>query len=55
MQRLDLSLHSHPKEFLGVESEPMLSAMKKYPLLDSSEQGQIRDATSGRIASPTHY
>ena len=32
MQRLDLGLNSHPKEFLGMESEHLLTQMEKSPL-----------------------
>ena len=67
--RLHLSLYFHPKEFLGMESEPMLSATEKSPLPESQRRvkparlhqaGQPAQHTthwapSRRTASPTHY
>ena len=38
VHRLDLDLYSHPKEFWGMESEPMLTHV------NSSEEVRIRDA-----------
>ena len=38
MHRLDLSLYSHPKEFEGMESEPMLSPKEKSPLPEGSDE-----------------
>ena len=32
VHRLDLGLYSHPKEFWGMEKEPMLTAREKSPL-----------------------
>ena len=32
VHRLDLGLYSHPKEFQGMESEPMLTPREKSPL-----------------------
>ena len=32
VDRLDLGLYSHPKEFGGMESEPMLTPREKSPL-----------------------
>ena len=54
VHRLDLGLYSRPKEFWGMESEPMLTPRGKSPLPEGSKEGRIRDAAS-RIASPTHY
>ena len=34
VHRLDLSLYSHPKEFEGMDSEPMLTPREKSPLLE---------------------
>ena len=58
VQRLDLGLYSHPKEFFGgMESEPMLTPREISPLPEkvSSEEGPTHDAASSRTASPTHY
>ena len=57
VHRLDLSLYSHPKEFGGMESEPMLAPREKSPLPEkfSSEEDQTHDAASSRTASPLHY
>ena len=40
VHRLNLGLYSHPKEFLGMESEPMLTPREKSPLSEtfSSEE-----------------
>ena len=54
MHRLDLGLYSHPKEFGGMESEPMLTPRGKKPT-GSSEEDQTHDATSYRTVSLTHY
>ena len=51
----DLGLYSHPKELLGVESEPMLTPMEKSCQPDDSEDGGTFDAGTGRTVSPTHY
>ena len=40
MHRWDLGLYSHLRDFLGMESEPVLTPREKSPLLDGSEQGQ---------------
>ena len=39
MHRLDLGLYCHPKELLGMESEPMLSPWEKIPSTGGSEEG----------------
>ena len=39
MHRLDLGLYSHPKEFGGMESEPMLIPNKKNPLYRRLKEG----------------
>ena len=41
--RLELSLSSHPKEFSGKESEPMLALREKYNLLGA--QRRVESAT----------
>ena len=57
MHRLDLSLYSHPKEFWGMESEPMLTPSEKSPLSEkfSSKEDQTNDAASSGTVGPTHY
>ena len=56
VHKLDSSFYSHGKEWhlQGVESEPLLTSRKKFPQLDSSKEGQTRDAASRWVASPTH-
>ena len=51
---LDLGLYSYPKEFLGLESEPMLTP-EKIPSTGCSEEDRTQDTASLRTASPTHY
>ena len=41
MHRLDLGLYSHPEEFVGVESEPMLTPREKIPFTGDSEDVQF--------------
>ena len=56
MHRLDLCLYSHPKEFLGVESEPMLTSSEKSPLLEA--QWRIKPVTlhhAGQRAQHTDW
>ena len=55
VHRLDLNLYSHPKEFGGTESDPMLTTREKIPSIKGSEEDRIHDAASCRTASPTHY
>ena len=57
MHRLDLGLCSHPKEFGGMESKPMLTPREEsaLPIKYSAEEDRTRDAASSRKASPTHY
>ena len=57
VHRLDLGLYSHPKEFWGMESEPMLAPKEKSLLPEkfSPEEDRTHDAVSSRTASPTHY
>ena len=55
VHRLDLGLYSHPKEFWGMESEPMFTPRGKIPSTGSSEEDQTHDAASRRTASPKHY
>ena len=56
VHRLDLNLYSHPQELGGMESEPTLFPLVKFPLPEkfSSEEDQTHNAAS-RTASPTHY
>ena len=43
VHRLDLGLYSHPKEFWGLESEPMLAPREKPSLLEA--QMKIKPTT----------
>ena len=43
VQRLAFGLYSHPKEFQGMESEPVLTQRDKYPLPEA--QRRIEPAT----------
>ena len=53
MHRLDLGLHSHPKEFFGMEFEPLLTPREKSPLPEIfPEEDQTRDAVD---SEPKHY
>ena len=56
MHRVDLCLYSYLKEFLGMESEPMLTPREKSPLQEkfSLEENQTHNAASHRTANPTH-
>ena len=38
VHRLDLSLYSHPKVFVGMDSEPLLTARGKPPLLEAQRR-----------------
>ena len=38
VHRPDLGLYSHPKEFLGMESEPMLTPREKPPLPEAQRR-----------------
>ena len=38
MHRRDLGLNSYPKEFQGMESEPMLTPKEKSPLLETQRR-----------------
>ena len=42
VHRLDLALYSHPKEFGGMESEPMLTPREKSPLPEECMCAQTR-------------
>ena len=57
VQRLDLGLYSHWKEFRGMDSEPMLTPREKSPPSEkiSSEEDRTHNTASSRTASPTHY
>ena len=53
LHRLDLGLYSHPKEFWGMEFEPMLTPREKAPLPKMSpEEDRTRDAVD---SEPKHY
>ena len=55
MHRLVLALCCHPKEWLRVRSEPVLTPTEKSSQPDYSKEGQTHDAASHRIASLTSY
>ena len=38
VHRLDLGLNSYPKEFLGMESEPMLTPREKSPVIGTQRR-----------------
>ena len=57
VHRLDLGLYSHPKEFWGMESEPMLTPWAKIPSTGKKfypEEDRTHDAASSRKASHRH-
>ena len=41
VHRLNLSLYSHPKEFWGMESEPMLTPRKKSPVPEAQRRVEL--------------
>ena len=45
VHRLDLGLYSHPKEFGGMESEPMLTPRGKSPLPEKIRLRKIEPTT----------
>ena len=54
--RLDLSLYAYPKEFYGMESEPMSTPREKSPLRKKfSSEDRTHNTVSSRTACPTHY
>ena len=55
VHRLDLSLYSHPKEFLENGVRTHANSMGKISSTRSSEEDQTHDGASCRTASPTHY
>ena len=55
MHRLDLGLYSHLKEILGNGVRTHVNSLEEIPSTRGSEEGQTRDAASGRTTSPTHY
>ena len=54
VHRLDLSLDSHPKKFLGNGVRTHVNSKGKIPSTGGSEEGHTRDAAL-RTTSPTHY
>ena len=52
---LDLSLYSHPKEFVGNGGRTHVNSKGKIPSTGGSEEGQNCDAALRRTASLTHY
>ena len=55
MHRQDLSLYSHPKEFLGIGVRTHVDLKGKTPTTRCSYEDQTHDAASLRTASPTRY
>ena len=55
VHRLDLGLHSHPREILGNGVRTYVNSMRKIPSTRGSEKSRSIDAASRRTASPTHY
>ena len=53
VRRLDLDLYSHPKEFHGMESEPMLTPREKSPLPQA--QRKIEPATLQHAGQPAKH
>ena len=49
VHRLDLSLHSHPNEFLGNGVRTHVDSKGKIPCIGGLEEGQTRDAASRKI------
>ena len=57
MQRLDLGLNSHPKEFRGNAVRTYVSSKEKIPSTGkkfSLEKDRTHNAASSRMASPAH-
>ena len=55
VQRLDLGLYSHLKEFLGNGVRTHVNSKGKIPYTGCSAEDRTYDAASCRTASPTHY
>ena len=53
--RLDLGLHTYPKEFWGNGVRTHVNSKGKIASTGGSDEDQIRTAASCRTASPTHY
>ena len=53
VHRLDLGLYSHPKEFYGMESEPMLTPKEKSPLPET--QRRVKPATLHHAGQRTKH
>ena len=55
--RLDLGLYSHPKVFMGIEFEPMLTPREKSPLPENFPRGGSNPRHCGQRAQslPTSY
>ena len=48
--RLDICLYSHPKKLWGMESEPMLILLEKFPQLEGCEEGQAMNENKIKTA-----
>ena len=55
VHRVDLSLYSHPKEFLGNEVRNHVSSKRKIPSAGGSKEVWTCGAASRRTESPAHY
>ena len=55
VHRLDLSLCSHPKEFLGNGVRTHVNSKRKIPSTRGSEEDGTHNTASHRTASSTHY
>ena len=55
VHRLDLDLHTQPKEFLGNRVRTYVHSEGKIHCTRSSEENGTHDAASSRTVSPTHY
>ena len=55
VHRLDLSLYSHPKEFLGNGVRSYVDSKRKIPSTRGSEADQTHNTASHKTASPIHY
>ena len=55
VHRLDLGLHSRPKEFLVNGIRTHVNFKGKIPSTRGSEKDRTHAAASSRTVSPTHY
>ena len=55
VHRQDLSLYLHPKEFGGMESEPMLTPREKFPLPENSPERRMEPRTLHQAGQGAHH